>query len=441
MCDELSPKESLFATRLTMHLSWKPPRLFYGWWVTGACFLIALYTGGAIHYGFTAMFEPIANEFGWSYAQVSLAASLRGMEVGLLAPFMGVFVDRWGARRLMAIGAVITTLGLMLLSHASSLGTFYGAFILVAIGVSTCSSTVLMTAVGNWFKERLGIATGIMASGFGFGGLLVPVVVRLIDMHGWRFAIDVLALGMLIICLPLSLLVRHKPEQYGYVPDGGKNLIVKSNGLNEPAISHEADIKPRQAVQSSTFWHIALALMCQSLMVSAVVTHVMPYLGSIGFARGTSGLVASAIPLASISGRVGLGWLGDRLDRRWVAAGSFAMMSLGLLSFGFASVRHAWLLVLFLILFGAGYGGNNVLRASLIRGSFGRSNFGTIHGFTMGITMLGTIAGSPLAAHAFDVQGSYGGIWFVFAGLAIAALVMMATTPPSGTKIRSGDKA
>jgi len=423
-----------------MHLTKKPSKPFYGWWIAAACFVIALYTGGVIFYGFTAMFEPIANEFGWSYTQISFAASLRGLEMGILAPFIGILVDRWGPRRLLSSGAIITSLGLMLLSRATSLGIFYGAFILVAIGMSTCSSTVLMTAVANWFRRKIGMATGIMISGYGFSGLLVPVIVRLIDMYEWRMAIGILAIGMLILCLPLSLLVRHKPEQYGYVPDGEKNNIVKSNGVNDPAEVEEADVRPKQALKSSSFWHIASALMYQGLAVSGVVTHVMPYLSSVGISRAVSGLVAGAIPLASISGRLGLGWLGDRLDKRRIAAGSFAMISLGLLSFAFASVGHAWLLAPFLILFGIGYGGINTLRASLIREFFGRSNFGTIHGFMMGVMMLGMIAGPPLAARVFDNRGSYGVIWFVFAGLAIAALVTMATTPLLSTNIQSGDQ-
>ena len=100
-------------------------------------------------YGFTAIFEPIVNEFGWSYAQISLAASLRGLEIGLFAPFFGMLVDRWGPRRLLFGGGIITTLGLVLLSRVTSLGMFYGAFILVALGLSATSSTVLVTAVAN----------------------------------------------------------------------------------------------------------------------------------------------------------------------------------------------------------------------------------------------------------------------------------------------------
>ena len=374
---------------MPLNLDWKPRRVFYGWWIVVACFFISLYTGGVVFYGFTAFFEPLADKFHWSYAQISFAASLRGLEAGLLAPLVGMLVDRWGPRRLLFGGAIITSLGLILLSRTTSLGMFYGAFVLLAIGLNACSSTVFMTAVANWFHKKIGIATGIMLCGYGLSGLLIPAIVKLIDMYGWEKTLTILAIGVLIICLPLSLLVRHKPEQYGYQPDGeAANTVIPNNNLAQAKIP-EVNVGTRQALKSSTFWHITLALTCQSLVLSAVVTHVMPYLSSIGTARAISSLVAAGIPLTSIGGRLGLGWLGDRLDKRRSIAGALAMVCGGLLCFGFASPEATWLLVLFLILFGIGYGGNNTLRASVIREFFGRSNFGAIHGIVLGIMMLG----------------------------------------------------
>ncbi len=101
-----------------MHLNQRPPKVFYGWWIVGACVFILLYTSGVIHFGFTAVVEPIAEEFGWSYAQISLASSLRGLEMGLLAPLVGFLVDRWGPRRLVFGGSILVGLGLLVLSRA-----------------------------------------------------------------------------------------------------------------------------------------------------------------------------------------------------------------------------------------------------------------------------------------------------------------------------------
>ena len=248
----------------------KRSKIFYGWYIVGASVLITLYAGGVVHFGFTAIFEPIAEEFHWTYAQISLAASLRGLEIGLLAPLMGILVDRWGPRRLVFAGSIITCIGFLLLSRVSSLPAFYGAFALIAIGMSGCTQTVLMTAVTHWFRRKASVAIGIVASGVGFGGLMVPVVTRLIDILQWRMSMVIVGLGMLVIIFPLSLVVRHKPEQYGCQPDGEASSIVETGeDLVSPA-STEINISARQALRDRAFWYIAISTACLAFVVGAV---------------------------------------------------------------------------------------------------------------------------------------------------------------------------
>jgi len=422
------------------HMDLKNCKVFYGWWIVGAVFLISAYVSGVISFGFSAFFEPIANEFDWSYAQVSFAASIRGLEMGLLAPLVGLLIDRLGPRRLIFAGATITGLGLLLLSRITSLVTFYGAFILIAAGISTCSGVVPMTVVGNWFRRKVSTATGIVVSGAALGGLLLPLVTRIIDIFEWRAAMVILGLGAWVILLPLSLLVRHKPEQYGYLPDGDvSRKLVSSEGLTS-AQSTEVDIGVRQALKSSVFWHIALGLMCHVLVVHAVITHVMPYLSTIGIARSTSSLVVSTIALTSILGRLSFGWLGDRFDKRRVTAVGLALTSLSMLFFGYVATVGTWLLVPFIILFGIGWGGPVPMIPALLREYFGRVRLGTILGFAMGVATLGAIVGPPLAGWVFDSFGSYQGAWFAFTGVAIAGIVSLVTAPSVGNTMRMANK-
>ena len=397
--------------------------------MVGAAVFIGIYTAGVIFYGFTAIFEPIADELGWSYTQISLAASLRGLESGLLAPIIGILVDRWGPRRRIFSGAIIAASGLILLSQTTNLAMFYGAFAIIAIGTSCCTMTVLMTAVANWFQRRIGIATGIAVSGFGLGGLLIPVIVRLIEIYDWRGALNIMALGLVVTVLPLSLLFRHKPEHYGYLPDGQIASPVTADNGSSTLPPIEVNVKVSDVLRSGTFWRMALAFTYQVLATSTAITHVMPYLSSIGIARTTSSLVATAAPLASIGGRISLGWLSDKLDRRLVAAGSFALIGLGLLCFGLSPVTSTWLLLPFALFFGIGYGGGNVMRVSLGREHFGRTNFGTVFGLIIGLNMIGGIIGPPLAGWVYDTWGNYQGIWFVFAGLSVPAVISILTIP------------
>jgi len=408
----------------------KHSKVFYGWYLVGACVLITLYTGGVVHFGFTAVFEPIADEFGWGYAQIALASSLRGLEMGLLAPVMGLLVDRLGPRKLIFTGSVLISLGFLLLSRVSSMASFYGAFALLSIGMSTCTGTVLLTAVNNWFRAKAGLATGIVTSGFGLGGLLIPVVTSLIDAFHWRTAMLIVGLGGLAIVLPLSLLVRHKPEQYGYQPDGEAMTALDPGDVYTPISGTEIDVTAKQALRNRPFWHVAIASMCHAFVVGAVVTHMMPYLSSLGIARSTSSLVAFALPLASIGGRLSSGWLSDRLGRRQIFATSFVLMTAGLLLFSQVTAGMMWLVVPFIIAFSLGWGVSVTSRIAVLREYFGRGSFGTILGFTSGIMMLGNIAGAPLAGWVFDNWGSYQGAWLGFGAITLLGVVLTLTTPP-----------
>jgi OFA family oxalate/formate antiporter-like MFS transporter len=410
----------------------KNHKVFYGWWIVGAGFLIATYIGGVINYGFTAVFEPIASDFGWSYAQVSFAASLRGLEVGLLAPIVGLLMDRWGPRRLVFAGAIVIGLGLLLLSRINSLAAFYGAFILIAMGISTCIGTIPVATVGNWFQRKVTLATGILVSGSAAGGLLIPLATRLIDLFEWRTAMIILGFGAWGILLPLSLIFRHKPEQYGYLPDGDLHKKLLASEGQPSAQDNELDIGAKQALKSNAFWHIAMGFMCHLLVMNAVITHVMPYLSSIGLPRSFSSLVAIAIPLTSIVGRLSFGWLGDKFDKRRVAALGFVLASLGLLAFGYVATTRTWILLPSLVLIGLGWGGPVPMMPALVREYFGRVRLATVLGLVMGVAALGSMAGPPLAGLAFDRLGSYQVAWLGFAGLVVAGMVSLVTTPSVG---------
>ncbi|MFH1639645.1 MAG: MFS transporter [Chloroflexota bacterium] len=416
-----------------MHFGIKFPRIFYGWWIVLACFMIALYTAGAIGYSFTAFFEPIAREFGWSYTDISIASSLRGVEAGLFAPFVGLLIDRFGPRPVLFVGSIITGIGLFLFSRITSLPMFYVSFAVMAIGLSACSPISMLAAVSNWFRRRVSLTMGIMIAGWGFSGFMVPVVVRMVDTLGWRRSVDILAVGIFVLVLPLSLLVRRRPEQYGLLPDGDTIRSTASSGSgghNASDMEEVENISGRQALKSRAFWHIAVALSMQHLLASAVMTHVMPYLSSVGIARTVSSLVATSIPISSIFGRFGFGWLGDKVKKKYITAFGFVLMGVGVLLFSYASSRAIWLLVPFSLVYGIGFGGTNTMRAVLPREYFGARNFATIFGFISGVGTVGSMVGAPLAGWVYDSLGSYRPIWFAFIGLAVFCLFTIVSIPP-----------
>ena len=400
-------------------------KIFYGWWIVLACFLTNLYVSSIVFFGFTAFLDPLVKEFRWSYTQVSFAASLRGLEMGILAPLVGFLADRFGSRKLIFSGVITVGFGLILLSLTRSLAMFYGSFILLAFGAGGCTSVVTMTAVANWFKKNVGIALAVMASGFGASGLIVPLIVRLIDGYDWRTALIILGLGMWAVGIPLSFVIRNKPEQYGYLPDGR----LADSQIPEHEIQHEkVKISFIEAVKKRSFLYLNLAEGMRFMVLSAVVLHIMPYLSSMGISRPTAGLVAAAIPLFSIIGRFGFGWLGDVFDKRYVIAVTFSFMAMGMLAF--SHLQSKWAIYLFLLLFSPGFGGGAVLRGAILREYFGRAYFGKMIGILMGFASIGGIIGPTLAGWVFDTLGSYDFIWLVFAGCISLAIMLTLRIKP-----------
>ncbi len=425
-----------------MNFNLRRPKIFYGWYLVAICVIIIMYTGGIIHFGFTAVFGSIEEEFGWSYAQISLAASLRGFEMGLMAPLIGLLVDRVGPRKLIFVGSFFIFFGFLVLSRVNSLPAFYGAFALIAVGMSTTSGTVLLTAVTNWFRVKANLATGIVVSGFGLGGLLVPVITRLIDAFQWRTAMLIAGTSTLFIVLPLSFLVRHKPEQYGSQPDGiPLDREVDASGFRTPAIVEEVNIPARIALKNRAFWHVALSSMCHSFVLGAIVIHIMPFLGNVGISRSISAIVALLLPVTSIIGRLGAGWFIDRFGNKRVYTGAFILLTTGLVLLGSVNSERIWLLVPFVLTLSLGWGFSVTTRLSMQRNYFGRASFGTILGFVSGIMMLGNIAGAPLAGWVYDTWGSYQTAWLSFAALTIAGVFLAMTLPSFDSTIKMAEEA
>ncbi|MFC1945183.1 MFS transporter [Chloroflexota bacterium] len=412
-----------------MRFHWSPFRIYYGWWIVGAVFLISAYAAGIIVFGFTAIIEPLVSEFGWSYSIVSFAASLRGLETGILAPLVGFLVDRWSPRKLLLLGVFIVGLGLVIFSRVNSIWTFYVAFVMLAIGVSFTGVVIAATIAVQWFRKNVSLATGIIISGSSFGGVLVPLMTLAIDIFGWRMAMLGLGIGAWSALLPLSLILRQSPEKRGNSTDQNEDVSSTMSESQDTLEGSEKAIKAKRAFRSRAFWHISLAITLHGIGIFAILTHIMPYLGTVGIDRLTASLVASGVPLVGTFGRVSFGWFGDRFDKRSLVSLCFVLTIVGILMMNYMNNTGTWILVLFVIVFGIGWGGVVPLTQVLIREYFGRTRFGTIFGMAMGIMMLGGMAGPPLAGWVFDTFGSYEYAWLACAGGTILGLLALLTMP------------
>ena len=405
--------------------------VFYGWWVVLAASLIHLWVAGTFFYSFTAFFNPLVEEFGWSYAAVSFAASIRSVEGGAISPLVGWAVDRFGARRLLFAGSVLTGTVFVLLSRIQTLTGFYILFVFMSLGVSLLLPIPGWAAVTNWFDKKRGTALGILSAAIGLGGGLIYVINFMISTYGWRTSFVVVGVGMWVIGIPCSLLIRYHPETYGLSPDGAAPAADEeaiSEKPGEPAAKVKKEYSVKDVLRTRVFWSIALVNTVSAGTMHAVTVHVMPYLVSVDLSRNQASLVASLLVMISTVGRFGFGWLSNRMQNRYLLGLGMLSQAIGL--FFLLGAKSLGWAVIFVVFFAA-YGGVITLRLTIQAEFFGRRAFGAIQGTLMAVMMAGTFTSPLLTGLCFDAYGNYNLAWIVMACANLAVVpVALKLKPP-----------
>ena len=200
-------------------------KIFYGWWIVLASFLILSFTSMTGSYGLSLFYKRLIDYFGWSRTALAGAISLSRLETGFLAGVEGFLVDKFGARRMVLIGIVLSSIGMILLSLIQSLLAFYLVFvILITFGRSLSSMVAIDTTIANWFIRRRGTAFGLLRTAVAVGAAGVIIVAWFIDQYGWRTTFVAIGIATFILGIPTALVIRHRPEHYGLLPDGDSEL-------------------------------------------------------------------------------------------------------------------------------------------------------------------------------------------------------------------------
>ncbi|MFC1949931.1 MFS transporter [Chloroflexota bacterium] len=400
-------------------------KIFFGWYIVAAALLLMTLNSVLFAYGFTAFMTPIIASLGYSSAQVSLASSIRGLEAGTLDPFVGAAADRWPARRMMLIGIVIFSLGIVCISRSTSLGIFYAGFLIVGLGGAIGVQLVPTTVVARWFKKNIGKVSGIIATGVAMGGIFTPLIVKAIDTFTWQNVLLYLAIGTLVVGIPLSFLFRDRPEDYGLLPDGE----VQDNSGTTTTGSIDYGVGVKEALKMRAFWFIGIGSMLQMMAMHSVALHMMLYLESVGFERDTAALSVTIFSVITIVSRLLYGVLADIFIKKFVLASSMLMLAIGLVIFHFLNGSSFAMMVVFAVIYGIGAAGAMPLRTPIIREYFGVKKFGTIFGLNAVFLILGSAVGAPIVGWVYDTRGVYSPVWLILAGFAVVGMILMVIMP------------
>ena len=415
--------------------------MFYGWWIVIAGGLGMSITAGINFHGFGNFIIPLTNEFGWNRTTISGLFSLARMESGLLGPLEGWLVDRVGPRRLMIVGIPLMGVGYILMSRVNSLAAFFFVYIFaITLGNSLGMSTPMAASVANWFNRKRGLAFGIMWSGVGLGGFFVPAVGWLIAAYNWRIASIVIGVFIIVMGIPIAALMRHRPEPYGYMPDGEEPGTDDETGevrrRQQPDLSQ--DFTAREALMTSSFWYLTLSIAARSLVSGGVGLHLVPYFVDLGASDVFAATLAGAVGVLSIPGRFGLSAVSDYLNRRYVMAVSLFLMTIAIVFM--ARATSVTQVLPFLVLYAAAQGGISVIPQSLIAEYFGRRAYATIQGFRGTIQMVGIIIGPLVSGYVFDTTGNYEWAFMGFGAASMVSLGLVLLMRPPKRPHRAGQR-
>ncbi len=429
--------------------------MYYGWWVVFGCAGIVFLASGTFFYGFGTLITPMSDEFGWSRALIAGAFSLRTELGGVWAPVVGYLVDRVGPRRLLVAGAFVVGAGFILLSRIESAWHLYVVAMIIAMGLGATGGPVAMAAVAYWFRKKRGRALALMTVGGGSSGVMVVVLALLIAAFGWRTALLVMGLTQWAICIPLALVVRNRPQDMGLLPDGEPILPAEQQtGADErqsPTVGREGPgggatvredegLTISQALRTRAFWLVAVAMSLIGLGSVAIIAHQVAFLEeSLGLSPVAASAAQMAVPIVSLAGRLGFGWLADYVEKRKVLAISYLFIAVGILLA--ATTQSAWQVPLYLIIFAPGWGGSISVRPAFQVDYFGLRAFGGIQGLMFFVGSVGSFVGPIFAGAVYDITDSYrpGFLILGLAALAAAPAVLMVGKPRAEAARAAGD--
>jgi sugar phosphate permease len=365
---------------------------------------------GLLHHAFGGYLAVLQDDRGWNKTQLSGAAALQQMESAIIGPALGWIMDRFGPQGLIRLGVVMFGLGFMALSFIDTLLEFYAAFIVIALGSSMCGFFPINVALINWFERWRARALSALSLGLALGGISVPIVGWSLVHFGWRataFASGVFAIA---VGLPLAMVMRRRPEDHGETVDGIAKTLETSQKLDAATPLSSRDFTAREALRTPAFWLLSLGHGFALLVVGAVNVHAIAHLKeSLAYTVSTAALVITLVTLFQIGG-VLLGWvIGDRFEKRLIAAACMLMHCLGLLSLtyaGNAASATPWV-VAFAALHGVAWGLRGPFMHAIRADYFGRSAIGMILGLSFMIIVIGQAGGPMIAGMLADITGNY----------------------------------
>jgi len=384
----------------------------YRWVIVAAGGLLGCVAIGGM-FSLPVFLQPITRDTGWSVAGVSSAMTIGFLAMALTSMAWGTLSDRLGPLPVVLTGSIVLAASLALASRASSLVEFQFIFGLLVGGATAAIFAPMMACVTGWFETHRSLAVSLVSAGMGMAPMTMsPLAAWLISNHDWRTSMQILAVVVAVIMIPVALLVRRPPA-----------LESDHSALSgEGAV--QSDMSLSQALRSPQFIILLLTNFFCCATHSGPIIHTVSYAISCGIPMIAAVTIYSVEGLAGMGGRIAFGLLGDRFGAKRVLVSGLLVQAFGALAYVFVRELAAFYAVA--ALFGFIYAGTMPLYSVLARENFPLRMMGTVIGGTAMAGSLGMATGPVAGGLIYDAFASYAwlyiGSWAVGLGAFLIAL-------------------
>jgi len=385
---------------------------FYGWKNVVLLFVIYMASFGLVFYGYSVIFPMMIKALNWNRGTASIAHMVLIAIMGLTTPLVAVSIKKYGVKRTVIFGMVVLLTGLVLIPTITTQiwqwVILWGVFI--GVGLSFSGLVPVQTMLMYWFNIKRGTAIGIVMTGAGLGGFAAQPFYTWIMMScdtwktGWLSSAMMVLIGL--IC---SFFLINKPEDVAQHPDGlnhddiNSDQTVHSRGARTHRTSDAWQL--RDVFKTPTIWFVAVVSIGYLMAFFFITSHGVLYLTDKGFSQMQAASMLSFVIMGSGIAKFPAGWLGDRIEPRWIFVVSLGVM---LIMFtGIWKISNPTLIAGMCITFGFCYGTQLVMHPTLMGNYYGPKAFPAIAG-VMGPFLVLIPASVPMVAgYIFEKTGNY----------------------------------
>jgi MFS family permease len=396
----------------------KLSKLYYGW-VVVAVTAIALILAAGVRSAPGVFVLPIQEDFpSWKRAAISFAIAIGLVMYGFGGPLSGWLMDKFGSRRIVFVGLLITALSMALSAGIQQLWQLDVLFgFLSGVGTGIVGSVLGATVANRWFLKRRGLIVGIFGAATSAGQLIFyPLLQQMVNVMSWRTTSIWIAVATAVLAIPIVLLMRNAPSDIGEKPYGADETYVPSKQTADANIM-------TTAMRSLDFWLLTITFfVCGATSNGLIGVHFIAHAVEHGFAQNVAASTLAFMGVFNFVGTIASGWLTDRYNPRFLLAIYYTFRGVSLLLLPFI---HDFLgLAAFAVLFGLDYIATVPPTVALTADTFGRRNVGVVYGWIFCAHQIGAASASWFGGLIRDTYGNYNAAFVIGGGVAIAGGIL-----------------